>query len=176
MNSQEIQELKLTILGTAAYYGQTIPDHVLAMFVEDLVDLSLAEVAAAIKEIRRDPKTIRFPLPAIIRDRISPAITPENDALEAVSRIIAAVSRVGPYRVSDAREFVGELGWAVVQREGSWENVCKILTDENIGVLRAQWKQIALSQISRAKAGVTSAPRLPSSGGELKRLGFGDAT
>lgn len=172
MNQIETQKLKALIVATAAYYGQQIPDQVLAMYVEDLADLNFEAVVAIVREIRRDPKNNRFPLPAVIRDRISPAITPENEALEAVSRIIEAVSKIGPYRVAAAREYVGELAWSVVQTEGSWENVCSNLTDDTIGVSRAQWKQIALAKLNRAKAGITAAPGLPAPiVAQLDRLG-----
>lgn len=169
-----LAEIKALIVATSAYYGQKLEDHVVGMYADDLADLSVIEIARVLKEIRRDPKTTRFPLPATIRDRLTPAITPENEALEAVSRIIAAISKIGPYRVADAREFVGELGWAVVQSEGSWENVCQNLTDDNLGMLRAQWKNIALTKMARAKNGMTEAPGLPSPKGELKQMGFGN--
>ena len=161
MTPDERQKLKALLVATSMYYGQKLPDDVLNLYVEDLADLAFAEVVQHICEIRRDPKTTRCPLPAVIRARVCPEIDSEAEAVEAVSRIVQAVANIGPYRTEDARAFVGELGWFVVTREGGWQNVCQVLTEENIGALKAQWRQLAIAQHRRAKAGLTDAPALP---------------
>lgn len=166
------QAIKALIVATSAYYGQKLDDHVVAMYAEDLADLPVDKVAAALKEIRRDPKTTRFPLPAVIRVRVMPEQNPEHEALEAVARIVAAVSNIGPYRTQDARAFIGELGWSVVQSEGGFENVCQVLNEDNIGILKAQWRQLAIAKQSRAAAGFDHAPGLPAPSGGLKSLGL----
>jgi hypothetical protein len=158
----EKQHLKKLLVGTAAYYGQSLRDDVLLLYVEDLTDLPFEAVCTALKEIRRDPKTTRCPLPAVIRNHITPAETDENKAIEAVSRIIDAVSRFGWNNLEAAKEFIGELGWQIVTRDGGWQNVCESMNPDNLGVYRAQWKQLALTQIQRAKAGtLNTAPALP---------------
>lgn len=167
MNRQEQQQLKGLFVATAMYFNHEIPDAALGLYVEDLVDLPFDQVAAAIREIRRDPKTTKCPLPAAIRARVTPESDPEADSVEAVGRIVHAVSRIGPYRTKDARAFIGELGWLVVQREGGWEQVCETLTDDNIGILKAQWRQMAMAQHKRARAGLVEAPALPSSDGKI---------
>lgn len=175
MTDQEQAHLKVLIVATSAYFGHQIPDNVLALYVEDLADLPFSEVVGAIKEVRRDPKTTRFPLPAIIRDRLQPAITDENEAIEATSRIISAVAKYGWTNPDRAKEYIGELGWRCVGLEGGWQRVCETLKDGNLGTFRAQVKSIALTQVKRSQAGITDeAPSLPgprSSGG---LVGFGD--
>jgi hypothetical protein len=174
MSPLEIQQLKALIVATAMYYGHALPDQVLALYLEDLADLPFAAVVDAIKEARRDPKTTRFPLPAVIRAKIAPVESDDDLAIEAVSRVVAAVSRYGWCNSERARDFVGELGWRVVEMEGGWKTVCETLTQDNIGTLRAQWRNLARSSITRGKAGTLDvAPRLPEPkrGGELIRLG-----
>jgi hypothetical protein len=158
VTAQEIQQLKALIVATALYYGQTIPDNVLALYVEDLADLPFLGVAAAIRDVRRDPKTTRFPLPAVIRARLMPAPSDEGEAQEAVSRLIAAVSKFGWVQPKAAREFMGELAWTVVEREGGWSNVCSELNESNIGMLRAQWRDLAESLSARSRAGTLNTP------------------
>ncbi|OFZ18520.1 MAG: hypothetical protein A2X94_00835 [Bdellovibrionales bacterium GWB1_55_8] len=148
-----IQAIKALIVQTSAYFGQKFEDHVVQMFAEDLADLPVEKVASALKELRRDPKTTRFPLPAAIRAVAKPTLVPEHEAIEAASRIIAAVARIGSYRSDDARQEVGELAWAIVQSEGGWENVCQMLTHDNLSILRAQWKHLAVSKLAQAKGG-----------------------
>lgn len=175
MTREEKAQLMLLISGTSAYYGQELRDDVLALYVEDLEDLSFAHVAAAIKAVRRDPKTTRFPLPALIRDKIAPQPTEENDAAEAAARIAGAVRRYGWTNSDRAREYIGELGWRVVQLDGGWQNVCETLTEDNLGTYRAQWRGLALSVVRRVKAGQGEAPPAlpegPRQGGELTSFG-----
>jgi hypothetical protein len=56
---------------------------VLCLYVEDLADLPFDAVMGAIKRLRRDPKITRFPLPAIIRDRVAPVTDSRPGAEEA---------------------------------------------------------------------------------------------
>lgn len=172
MTQEEMRQLKLLILSTVAYYGHSIQDDVLAMYVEDLADLPLPEVADALRAVRRDPKTTRFPLPALIRDRISPAETPDADARDAAARIVSAISSCGWNNPTRAKQMIGELGWYVVTMAGGWLTVCETLTHDNVGQLQAQWRELALSSIRRAKAGTLNiAPVIPHKRSESKELG-----
>lgn len=162
MTPQEVAKLKLLIIGTSKYYGQQVQDDVLALYVEDLEDLPFELVVQAFKDVRRDPKTTRFPLPALIRDRIAPANTDENDAQAAVNRVIEAVSRFGWSNPDRAEAFIGELGWRVVRSDGGWRQVCEALTSENLNTSRAQWRTLALALIRRSRMGtLDTAPALP---------------
>lgn len=161
MSPQEIRQLKALLVATSMYYGQEFRDEVINLFVEDLCDLPFESVVQAIKEARRDPRTTRFPLPAVIRGKIETGPSDEDQAIEAVSRIVAAVSRFGWNNPDRAKLFIGGLGWRVVEMEGGWTTVCETLNNDNIGTLRAQWRGIAKSSIARAKAGeLDTAPRL----------------
>lgn len=157
--------LKKLIVATTAYYGQQFDPTVIAMFANDLADLPLERVEQALFEIRRDPKIIRFPLPAVIRDRIEPfQLSDEALAQQAVSRLVEAISRFGWNHPEDAKAYIGELGWHVVQREGGWQNICSILDQDNIGQLRAQWRDLAISSARLSRVGKLEAgPILPRS-------------
>jgi len=172
MTADEIKKLKALIVATSLYYGHRIPDEVLVLYVEDLADLDYPAVARAIGELRRDPRTTRFPLPALIRDRIQPADTSENEARDSAARIVAAVARYGWSNPMRAKEYVGELGWHVVERQGGWLNVCQMLTHDNVGFLQAQWREAAISAQRLARMGrLDQAPKLPSSRGGLQAIG-----
>lgn len=151
-------ELIALIIATSAYYGQKLEDLVVQMYADDLSDLPLEQVRAAIAQLRRDPKINRFPLPATIRDRIHPADTLEADAREAASRIIQCVSSCGPYQPLEARSRIGSLGWYVVERMGGWWNVCEMLTYDNMAGLQAQWRELAISAYKRAQMGTLNIP------------------
>jgi hypothetical protein len=133
----------------------------------EVYDMSLAPYGypAAIKAIDQFIMSLkgrpRMPSPAELVAILAPKEDPENEAQEAAARIIAAISRFGPYRVKDARAFIGELGWAVVLKDGGWENVCSVTSDQ-LPAVRAQYRKMALSSYERAKLGMHDhAPALP---------------
>lgn len=142
MTPAEKQKLKSLFVATSMYYSHEIPDPALQLYVDDLADLPFEIVAQALVTIRRDPKTTRCPLPAVIRSRITPAPDVDSQAIMLSGRIVEAISKIGPYRERQAREFIGEPGWRIVTMQGGWSSLCQIESDE-LGVRTAQWRQLA---------------------------------
>lgn len=168
MTIGEVQQLKAYIALTAAYYGQELADAVVAMYAEDLSDLPLEAVKAAITQIRRDPKVTRFPLPAVIRARLEPQDTPEDSARLAESEVWEAVGRYGWPNARDAQNAIGELGWEGVTRFGGWVRVCEAAND-NPTAFRAQMRNVLESVYRRAQQGrLTEAVALPEPEKKLK--------
>lgn len=171
MSAIERQQLKALFVAMALYFDQRLPDEVLSLYVEDLADLPFDSVARALKDLRRDPKTRRCPLPSAVRAKLTPEADPESEAILIASRIVGAVSQIGPYRSTEARMAVGLVGWQVIQMEGGWESVCENLTYDKMGTLKAQWRGLAKVLIER---GVTSSDSIAiehKSSGELTNLG-----
>lgn len=160
MNQQEIQKLKAIIATTNAYYGRELTDDVLAMQTHDLADLPFDAVAQAYANYRRNPKHRTAPLPADILEAVNPGkiINPEHDAIEASNRIVQAMSRYGWTNEERAQEFIGELGWMIVQREGGWRDLCQRTTNDDLPILKAQWRELAKSLRSRAESGRLDQP------------------
>lgn len=134
--------------------GFQITKEISVLYCNALEDLGFDRVCLAIDEIiktRRGRDT--FPSIRDIREKLEPQIDPEAEAIDICGRITEAISRIGPYRERDAREFVGEIGWALVLRDGGWRTVCEILDYENMATLKAQWRQAALGKIKRIKSG-----------------------
>lgn len=150
--------LKETIILTASYYGRTLSPQVLAMYVEDLEDFPPADVIAAYKAWRRNPKNTQFPLPAQIRGIIQPEVDPDSAAREIASRIVGAISKCGWSNPTGAREYMGEVGWEIVRRFGGWTYVC-----ENHGVslqpaaFMAQARDLARAQLQFPEAAMAKA-------------------
>lgn len=166
MSPEQRQQLKALIVATSLYYGQEIPDAVLGLYVEDLADLPFDAIVEAIRAVRRDPKTTRFPLPALIRDRIAPENTDEADAREAAARIISAISRYGYTNLDRARAYIGSVGWRVVELQGGWTRLCEGVTSNQIPSLQAQLRDLAMGTLRRARLGILDQPpQLPGGGG-----------
>lgn len=110
------------------------------------------------KRKTRDP----FPSIADFKSVFEPPVNAEDEAIEASSRIIQAISKFGWCNANDAREFIGELGWRVVERFGGWMRVCETVTPDNVTTLHAQFRNISRVNYSRALAGRDNvAPVLP---------------
>ena len=142
----------------------TLNPEIIRIYDRNLSPLGYERIIQALDEILID-RSSRDPFPSIkdIRGYIDPELNPQHEALETVSRIIESISRIGPYQGQRAKDFIGPLGWAVVTREGGWQQVCSVLNDDNLGTIRAQWRQMAAAIFHRAKNGFTSAPTIPNS-------------
>lgn len=158
MNKENLSIIKKTLLATAAYFGQTLTELQLTMYAEDLSDFPANEIAAAIKKIRVDPKQQRFPLPAKIRETISPAPDPETEAKEAAARIIGAIREFGWCNPEGARRYVGELAWSAITTMGSWEGLCENLQASQIPTYQAQFRELIKAKIHRKQGGYSELP------------------
>lgn len=72
----------------------------------------------------------------------------ESQVLDAVGKIVTAISAVGPHQHERAKEFVGPLGWQIVTSEGGWIRTCEKLNDHNVGILKSQWRKFLLSKLA----------------------------
>lgn len=167
MSPQERQSLKVLWVKLSAYYQFPLRDEVLEMYVEDLEGLPAELIGAAMQEYRRNPKNTRVPLPAQIRALCEPQVDDDSLAREAASRIVSAVRTIGYPSPGSAREYIGELGWKVVERNGGWMSLCQNLMEDQIGTFQAQARDLAKAQIQFARAGrLDEAPALPSPNAE----------
>jgi hypothetical protein len=130
----EKRSLKALFVATALYFNQDIADAALGLYIDDLEDLPFPEVAQALKDIRRNPKTTRCPLPSAIRANLNPESDPESEATLLASRIA-----------------MGPVAWEVVHMEGGWESVCQSLTYDNMTTMKAQWRNTARALLERGK-------------------------
>ncbi len=124
MTQDERNKVGTAIAFTAQYYGREFKKEVLAMMVSDLEDLSATAVLEALNAYRRDPKSKTFPLPAQIRDLISPEINPEAEARELLGRVKSAITQFGYMQEESARNYIGNTGWQIVRDAGGWLNLC----------------------------------------------------
>lgn len=121
----DLKKLKEVITLTAAYYGFNLRPEVLLMYVEDLADYPENDVIAAYQSYRKNPKNRVMPLPAQIIGLLNPELSPDAKAIEVANRIRSAIGKYGWPNPNDARAYIGELGWKVVERAGGWNYICE---------------------------------------------------
>jgi hypothetical protein len=126
------------------YYDKALTSTQIAAYTEDLMCLEPEDLAKAIVLYRNDPRHDRFPLPVKLKSMVGQSLNPEDEAILISGRILAAISRIGPYDSARARAAIGEVGWQVVECEGGWETLCEIQTDD-IPTRKAQWRNLAKS-------------------------------
>lgn len=148
MSTKKLSELKTMWLGLSLYYRQQLNKDQVRMYAEDLQDLELSDVGRAIQSLRQDPTQKFLPMPSQVREKIIG--NANEDAQDSASRILEAIARFGYTNISDAQNYIGELGWAVVVREGGWQSICERTKSDDIPILKAQWREMA--KVFRAKS------------------------
>lgn len=172
MRNEQKSFVSRAIGGLAEYYEKSLTPLQLEMYVEDLLDLSQEDLIKAIRLYRNDPEKKFFPRPAELKGVLSP--TDEEKAQDAVTRIVYALKQWGdpyghqPEKQERAKNYLGTLGWKIVEREGGWAAMSNL---PEVGpVVQSQWRRSAVSFMKTTKLGIEDEPPALEGGG-LKSLG-----
>lgn len=154
------------------YFSKDLTANQVTMYAEDLMVLSPEQLVTAIKIYRNDPSNKFFPLPSQLIGIITPTVTAIDRGRIVAGRIMTAIRRFGYMNVSEARAFIGELGWEVVKLQGGWKSLCE-LSSEAIKAEQPRWRDMAVTLDTQAKLGtLDQAPALPKSASEIKNINF----
>ncbi len=159
LSNIEKNQLGQIYAATCKAYDKTLESDVLKMQIEDLADLSFDQIAAALMSYRRDEKNTQWPRASKIRAIVNPVQSPDTMANEVASRVRSAIPMFGWPNPQEARAYIGELGWAIVERNGGWQYLC-----ENLGVelsqltFHAQARDLAKAMIESEKLGLGNMP------------------
>lgn len=152
MSPDEKKEVKKLWTMLATYYGREVMDQVIMMYTEDVADMPFEAVKRAMHEYRRGPRNRTMPLPADIRQIAQPeAIGDELLAVDAAARILHAMVKFGYPNWKAAQEYIGTLGWMVVQKQGGWEQLCQSTKADDRLTFQKQARDIARSEIAIAR-------------------------
>lgn len=144
---------------TCKAFDKTLDPDVLKMQVEDLSDLNFESILSAISAYRRDGKNVMWPRASKIRELVNPKQSKDGMANEAASRIRKAISDFGWFNSEKARAFIGELGWAVVDRAGGWQYLCESHGVElNQLTFHAQARDLAKAIVESSELGIHNQP------------------
>lgn len=125
MTKDERNQIAKLITASAFYYHRQITPEVVNMMIDDLEGVPFNQLLWAYNSYRKNPKNRTFPIPAQIREMICPEVTPDDQAREIASRITSAISKFGYSRGAEAREYIGQIGWEIVKRNGGWQPLCE---------------------------------------------------
>lgn len=124
------------------YYRETLPDEVLSMYAEQLMDLEIEKISAAFRVMLNDQTLTRLPFPNRVRSIANRDCDTQGQLI--ANRILAAVRAHGWPNPERAKEKVGEYTWGVVLGLGGWEAVCHRF-NENESTTLAQIRDFANS-------------------------------
>jgi hypothetical protein len=140
MNPDNLKRIKKLLIGMAEYYGEAMNETRLQVCSSVLAEQSAEDVERVIGELMRDPTITRFPLPALILERIAPKLSIDQAAQELLARVLDAVSGFGYAQGSKAAEHLGPLAWRAVGGFTGWENFCASASGVDKAQLRERLK------------------------------------
>lgn len=162
-----------TLTVIADLCGYTLTEEIVALYVHHLQESDLNLAAAALQRMSRSLKPGKgFPsCDDILAEMGVSASTDEDKARDAAALVIGAVRKFGSvYDTTRVKEYVGTLGWAIVERQGGWYSVCESLTNANIGMMQAQFRDLGKALCALNKSGELRHVELPSANPEIRKL------
>lgn len=144
------QDLKRFWINVSLYYQKKLPDEIIKMYVYDCKNIALYDLKKAFEAHRQSKKANFMPLPAVLKNFISPPIDETAEANAIVEKIMECISGFGWTNPEGAEKQMGEMAWSVVNGFGGWRNLCY----ETISsATRAQLRDLAKSKIVRMQQG-----------------------
>lgn len=130
MDQNQRNRIGAKITHAAVYFGKNDLSKEQASVLIDVLTYSFAadgfeKILTAIDRYVADPKNKIFFSPATLRPYLNPELSSDAKAIEVANRIRAAIGKFGWPNPNDARAYIGELGWKVVERAGGWAYLCE---------------------------------------------------
>lgn len=145
------------LIDMAKFYSEALDERQLEMYVKVLTQFPTELVLECGKEYVHDVRNTRFPIPPhkIMERHLPKQATPKDVARDTSLRIRTAVSKYGWCNPNEARDYIGETGWQIVERFGGWMHIC-----QNLGVeiqestFLAQTRDAVESELNLQSAGI----------------------
>jgi len=148
----KLHEIKKLLIGFAAYLDIPIKDFQIDMYAEDLLEIEPEEVGSAIVRMRKERRWMKFPLPVEIFEYAGHEKTSlEDEANMFVGKVLSWIKEYGYYKADELKANCTKLEWLIIKRFGGWTEICKQTNDQNIGIVRAQLRNLALAHIRRSE-------------------------
>jgi hypothetical protein len=143
MTHAERMHVMKALVYLAELYGKQFSRESFVMMADSLMDLDGTAVLKALQAYTQEPSSRTFPMPGQIRALVNPTVSTEQQAIEAGNKIVEAMTKFGWTNPEKAKEFMGPIAWGVVQREGGWAQLCERTNNDDLPILKAQWRELA---------------------------------
>lgn len=154
----EKEKLFKEIIIMASLFDRELKTEVAIAYIENLEDLPFD---AVMKVIHHSVKTFdRFPMVAQIRRLVSPPEDSKDAAHEMSGLIFEAVRDYGSTNMLSAKQKLGPIAWAAVEKFGGWAVVCQTNTDD-LPAVRAQLRDMCKAVMAMSTRSPDMIAKLP---------------
>ena len=163
--------VKRELIGMAGAFGADLNDMTLSWYMAQFKAYDPEVVLSALRQYGSGTKFAKLPTPQQVLSLINPEVSEDGQAVEAAARIISAVAKYGYTGSESAKEYIGGLGWKVVELVG-WVEICRTL-GVSVTPTSAQIKfqELAKNFLTKAKSGrLDEKPALPMVKRKFKEL------
>lgn len=118
---------------------RTLSENYIKSWLKSCSKLGDKKAIPALSEIYKKAKQ-GYQIPSIYEfEQLANEETESN--LLIADKIVQAMSLFGGYRNDEAKKFIGEIGWKVVQNNGGWQEMCWSSNVKYVDVLKKRLKQ-----------------------------------
>lgn len=150
-------ELSKVIKSVASIYNKPLDIGAIEMMISLFEGYDLEKIKSAYKHFMSTAKASHFPMPGQIIEILNPTLSNEAKANQIARMIPEAISKFGWSNPSEAKEYIGEIGWHIVQSKGGWLDVCNYHGSEwDVGTFHAQARDSAKSILEASALGLHS--------------------
>lgn len=147
MIREKDKQIKDMVIENFVFYNDQISEVRVRIFAAELADLEVADIARALAEFRREKGRRLMPMPSDVRAKIQPGDCSHRAlAVEAAARILTAIKNYDG-NTQKSKDYVGALGWSVVVVQGGMDELSRSVTNDNIQICQAQWRDIAMAHL-----------------------------
>jgi hypothetical protein len=124
LTAQERTKIAEEWLYIAMLYEKELSLHFLNKMIDEISSFKADLVLSALRAHRQDYKNKSWPRPSDIKRLLEFDLSDSTKAEQVARLIPEAISKFGWPRPSEARAYIGEVGWTIVQSYGGWLEVC----------------------------------------------------
>lgn len=125
-------------------------------WVKELAKLSDEQLSTVFQESR---KLERFPSLGQMLAFVKPKKDLNGEAALIADKIVHAIERYGWNNPRQARECIGEVGWALVENSGGWTAVTNVPSYEQLATYKAQWRNSVKAILNKVESGQISSAK-----------------
>lgn len=169
MNQQERDDLAKKLINLALFYGKyDLTKNAVMQFInilESFYNKSYIDYENALNNYSAEASNKNFPAPSQLKQYLFPNSSSRQQAQEIAQRCFGAIRKFGYTKPVQAKEYIGELGWRLIERRGGWSSHCCNTQESDIPILTAQFREsisvyvdqgITNDQLFFDKVGLTS--------------------
>lgn len=164
MNRDPESEFQMRLVALAGMVrGFVLSPQIIELYHRLLEPMGFENVNRALDQILME-RGSNDPFPSIkeITKLLNNELDPESHAIDIAGKIMQALPKYGSddLGVQRAKALIGPIGWKVVEAEGGWRHLIENTKNDQVPILKSQWRKQALVEIMKSKHQQPDAPRI----------------